>query len=369
MKFRLNKIAKYCAPAADGDGIGSTAAAGGNIGWEIGSMTFIDDPEAMAQGLVDPLDRKPGTGLDAEHEETPEEEENPEEEEEHSEEEEEAPEEEEEAPEEEEEDPEEEEENPEEEEENPEEEAKKPEDRTNAGLRREISKLRGRAQAAEAAKVEADKRAGDLQRKVAEEIPALRAQLRELIKARNAAAIDEDTDAMTEADMDAEDVRAKINKIERDSERASERAEAASAEVSNIIQDAATRACELYDVLNPSSKVFDVRLVDMINAVYTGNLAKGAKVLDAFEDAVGSVMELTGNAKPQNKAKKAAAVEKKLDATAKRRQAASNTPRTTSGKNRGASNNPDDYRFEAKDFRTEKGRKKLQSTLGIIIPR
>ena len=208
-----------------------------------------------------------------------------------------------------------------------------------------------------------------LEKQVNEEIPALKAELKTLIKQRNTATVDEDTDAMTEADMALEEVRAKISKIEAQADAAKERASDAQAEIDAVIQEAAIKACATYPVLDPQNTKFDSRLVDMINAVYSSNLSKKMSVVDAFEQALEGVMEMTGHApKVSAKADKAKAAQKE-DAQARRKQAARDTTKTTTGKQRGGDTKGDSFRFNQKDFSTRQGLKKLQSELGIIIPK
>ena len=79
-------------------------------------------------------------------------------------------------------------------------------------------------------------------------------------------------------------------------------------------------------------------------------------------------MELTGNA-PKGTAADPKTAKKRDAAQARRKEAAKATPRTTTGKQRSAESRRDGFVFKASDFSTNKGRKKLQSELGIIIPR
>ena len=364
--FYMTRIAKLCNKAVDGDGIGS-GAGGGN--WEMGPLAFIDDPEQDGLGIKDPLNRKPTTledqlsGLDSDGEKADDEEDEGEEvdakdddgEEEDADDEEEV------------EDADDEEDDEEEVEEK--EAPKAAKGSAVAGLKAEISRLRTRAQAAEGVKLSAERRVAVLEKQVNEEIPALKAELKSLIKQRNTATVDEDTDAMTEADMALEEVRAKISKIEAQADAAKERASDAQAEIDAVIQEAAIKACATYPVLDPQNTKFDSRLVDMINAVYSSNLSKKMSVVDAFEQALEGVMEMTGHApKASAKADKAKAAQKE-DAQARRKQAARDTTKTTTGKQRGGDTKSDSFRFNQKDFSTRQGRKKLQSELGIIIPK
>ena len=373
--FYLTRIAKLCNKAVDGDGIGS-GAGGGN--WEMGPLAFIDDPEQDGLGIKDPLNRKPVTledqlselegdgkkGDDAEEEDDAEDDDGKKEEADEDEEEVEDTDEDDE-----EEDDEEEDDEDDEEEEVEEEAPKAAKGSAVAGLKAEISRLRTRAQAAEGVKLSAERRVAVLEKQVNEEIPALKAELKTLIKQRNTATVDEDTDAMTEADMALEEVRAKISKIEAQADAAKERASDAQAEIDAVIQEAAIKACATYPVLDPQNTKFDSRLVDMINAVYSSNLSKKMSVVDAFEQALEGVMEMTGHApKASAKADKAKAAQKE-DAQARRKQAARNTTKTTTGKQRGADAKGDTFRFSEKDFSTRQGLKKLQSELGIIIPK
>ena len=374
--FYMTRIAKLCNKAVDGDGIGS-GAGGGN--WEMGPLAFIDDPEQDGLGIKDPLNRKPVTledqlseldgdgkkGDDEEEEEDAEDDGKKEEADDNEEEVEDADEDDEEDDDEDDEDDEE----ADEEEEVEEEAPKAAKGSAVAGLKAEISRLRTRAQAAEGVKLSAERRVAVLEKQVNEEIPALKAELKTLIKQRNTATVDEDTDAMTEADMALEEVRAKISKIEAQADAAKERASDAQAEIDAVIQEAAIKACATYPVLDPQNTKFDSRLVDMINAVYSSNLSKKMSVVDAFEQALEGVMEMTGHApKVSAKADKAKAAQKE-DAQARRKQAARDTTKTTTGKQRGADTKGDSFRFNQKDFSTRQGLKKLQSELGIIIPK
>ena len=372
--FYMTRIAKLCNKAVDGDGIGS-GASGGN--WEMGPLAFIDDPEQDGLGIKDPLNRKPTTledqlsELDGDGKKGDDEEEEDAEDDgkkEDADEEEEVEDADEEADEDDEEEDDEDDEDDEEEE--VEEEAPKAaKGSAVAGLKAEISRLRTRAQAAEGVKLSAERRVAVLEKQVNEEIPALKAELKTLIKQRNTATVDEDTDAMTEADMALEEVRAKISKIEAQADAAKERASDAQAEIDAVIQEAAIKACATYPVLDPQNTKFDSRLVDMINAVYSSNLSKKMSVVDAFEQALEGVMEMTGHApKVSAKADKAKAAQKE-DAQARRKQAARDTTKTTTGKQRGADTKGDSFRFNQKDFSTRQGLKKLQSELGIIIPK
>lgn len=373
--FNLTRTAKFCNKAVDGDGIGS-GAGGGN--WEMGPLAFIDDPEQDGLGIKDPLNRKPTTledqlsGLDSDGEKADDEEDEEEEVDAKDDDgkEEDADDEEEEVEDEDEDEDEDDEEEDDEEEEVEEKEAPKAaKGSAVAGLKAEISRLRTRAQAAEGVKLSAERRVAVLERQVNEEIPALKAELKTLIKQRNTATVDEDTDAMTEADMALEEVRAKISKIEAQADAAKERASDAQAEIDAVIQEAAIKACATYPVLDPQNTKFDSRLVDMINAVYSSNLSKKMSVVDAFEQALEGVMEMTGHApKASAKADKAKAAQKE-DAQARRKQAARDTTKTTTGKQRGADTKSDSFRFNQKDFSTRQGLKKLQSELGIIIPK
>ena len=374
--FYMTRIAKLCNKAVDGDGIGS-GAGGGN--WEMGPLAFIDDPEQDGLGIKDPLNRKPttledqlseldGDGKKGDDEEEEDTEDDGKKEEADDDEEEEA----EDADAEEDEDDDEDDDDEEEEveEEEVEEEAPKAaKGSAVAGLKAEISRLRTRAQAAEGVKLSAERRVAVLEKQVHEEIPALKAELKTLIKQRNTATVDEDTDAMTEADMALEEVRARISKIEAQADAAKERASDAQAEIDAVIQEAAIKACATYPVLDPQNTKFDSRLVDMINAVYSSNLSKKMSVVDAFEQALEGVMEMTGHApKASAKADKAKAAQKE-DAQARRKQAARDTTKTTTGKQRGGDTKSDSFRFNQKDFSTRQGLKKLQSELGIIIPK
>ena len=356
--FYMTRIAKLCNKAVDADGLGN-GAGGGN--WEMGPLAFIDDPEQDGLGIKDPLNRKPTTledqlseldgdgkkGDDAEEEDDAEDDGKKEEAD----------------------DDEEEVEDADEEEEVEEEAPKAAKGSAVAGLKAEISRLRTRAQAAEGVKLSAERRVAVLEKQVNEEIPALKAELKSLIKQRNTATVDEDTDAMTEADMALEEVRAKISKIEAQADAAKERASDAQAEIDAVIQEAAIKACATYPVLDPQNTKFDSRLVDMINAVYSSNLSKKMSVVDAFEQALEGVMEMTGHApKVSAKADKAKAAQKE-DAQARRKQAARDTTKTTTGKQRGGDTKSDSFRFNQKDFSTRQGLKKLQSELGIIIPK
>ena len=374
--FYMTRIAKLCNKAVDGDGIGS-GAGGGN--WEMGPLAFIDDPEQDGLGIKDPLNRKPTTledqlseldgdgkkGDDDEEEEDAEDDGEKEEADDNEEEVEDADEDDEEEADDDEEDDEE----ADEEEEVEEEAPKAAKGSAVAGLKAEISRLRTRAQAAEGVKLSAERRVAVLEKQVNEEIPALKAELKSLIKQRNTATVDEDTDAMTEADMALEEVREKISKIEAQADAAKERASDAQAEIDAVIQEAAIKACATYQVLDPQNTKFDSRLVDMINAVYSSNLSKKMSVVDAFEQALEGVMEMTGHApKVSAKADKAKAAQKE-DAQARRKQAARDTTKTTTGKQRGGDTKSDSFRFNQKDFSTRQGLKKLQSELGIIIPK
>ena len=272
--FYLNRIAKLCNKATDADGL-SNGAGGGS--WEMGPLAFIDDPEQDGLGIKDPLNRKPTTledqlselegdgkkGDDAEEEDDAEEDDGKKEEADDDDEEEEVEEDDEEEVEEDDEDDEDDEEEEVEEEEAP----KAAKGSAVAGLKAEISRLRTRAQAAEGVKLSAERRVAVLEKQVNEEIPALKAELKTLIKQRNTATVDEDTDAMTEADMALEEVRAKISKIEAQADAAKERASDAQAEIDAVIQEAAIKACATYPVLDPQNTKFDSRLVDMINAI------------------------------------------------------------------------------------------------------
>ena len=374
--FNLTRIAKFCNKAVDADGL-SNGAGGGS--WEMGPLAFIDDPEQDGLGIKDPLNRKPVTledqlselegdgkkGDDAEEEDDAEDDDGKKEDTDDEEEVEDAD-----AEEDDEDDEEEEDDDDDDEEEEVEEEAPKAaKGSAVAGLKAEISRLRTRAQAAEGVKLSAERRVAVLEKQVNEEIPALKAELKSLIKQRNTATVDEDTDAMTEADMALEEVRAKISKIEAQADAAKERASDAQAEIDAVIQEAAIKACATYPVLDPQNTKFDSRLVDMINAVYSSNLSKKMSVVDAFEQALEGVMEMTGHApKVSAKADKAKAAQKE-DAQARRKQAARDTTKTTTGKQRGADTKSDSFRFNQKDFSTRQGLKKLQSELGIIIPK
>ena len=368
--FYITRIAKLCNKAVDADGLGN-GAGGGN--WEMGPLAFIDDPEQDGLGIKDPLNRKPTTledqlseldgdgkkGDDEEEEEDTEDDGKKED----------TDDEEEVEDDEDDEDEEDDEEDDDEEEEVEEEAPKAAKGSAVAGLKAEISRLRTRAQAAEGVKLSAERRVAVLEKQVNEEIPALKAELKSLIKQRNTATVDEDTDAMTEADMALEEVRAKISKIEAQADAAKERASDAQAEIDAVIQEAAIKACATYPVLDPQNTKFDSRLVDMINAVYSSNLSKKMSVVDAFEQALEGVMEMTGHApKASAKADKAKAAQKE-DAQARRKQAARDTTKTTTGKQRGADTKGDSFRFNQKDFSTRQGLKKLQSELGIIIPK
>ena len=372
--FYLTRIAKLCNKAVDADGLGN-GAGGGN--WEMGPLAFIDDPEQDGLGIKDPLNRKPVTledqlselegdgkkGDDDEEEEEDAEDDGKKEEADDDEEDDDD------ADEDDEEDDDDDEEEEVEEEEVEEEAPKAAKGSAVAGLKAEISRLRTRAQAAEGVKLSAERRVAVLEKQVNEEIPALKAELKTLIKQRNTATVDEDTDAMTEADMALEEVRAKISKIEAQADAAKERASDAQAEIDAVIQEAAIKACATYPVLDPQNTKFDSRLVDMINAVYSSNLSKKMSVVDAFEQALEGVMEMTGHApKVSAKADKAKAAQKE-DAQARRKQAARDTTKTTTGKQRGADTKGDTFRFSQKDFSTRQGLKKLQSELGIIIPK
>ena len=375
--FNLTRTAKLCNKAVDGDGIGS-GAGGGN--WEMGPLAFIDDPEQDGLGIKDPLNRKPATledqlsGLDSDGEKADDAEEEDDAEEddgkkEDTDDEEEVEDADADAEEDDDEDDEEEEDDDDDEEVEEKEAPKAAKGSAVAGLKAEISRLRTRAQAAEGVKLSAERRVAVLEKQVNEEIPALKAELKTLIKQRNTATVDEDTDAMTEADMALEEVRAKISKIEAQADAAKERASDAQAEIDAVIQEAAIKACATYPVLDPQNTKFDSRLVDMINAVYSSNLSKKMSVVDAFEQALEGVMEMTGHApKASAKADKAKAAQKE-DAQARRKQAARDTTKTTTGKQRGGDTKSDSFRFNQKDFSTRQGLKKLQSELGIIIPK
>ena len=371
--FYMTRIAKLCNKAVDGDGIGS-GAGGGN--WEMGPLAFIDDPEQDGLGIKDPLNRKPTTledqlsELDGDGKKGDDEEEDDAEEDDGKKEDTDDEEEVEDADAEEDDEDDEDDEEEEDDDDDEEEEAPKAaKGSAVAGLKAEISRLRTRAQAAEGVKLSAERRVAVLEKQVNEEIPALKAELKALIKQRNTATVDEDTDAMTEADMALEEVRAKISKIEAQADAAKERASDAQAEIDAVIQEAAIKACATYPVLDPQNTKFDSRLVDMINAVYSSNLSKKMSVVDAFEQALEGVMEMTGHApKVSAKADKAKAAQKE-DAQARRKQAARDTTKTTTGKQRGADTKGDSFRFNQKDFSTRQGLKKLQSELGIIIPK
>lgn len=247
-----------------------------------------------------------------------------------------------------------------------------PEDsRAEKGLRREISKLRERAQVAEAQLKANTDAAARAQQAYEKELPQLKSQLRDKIKARNKAMLDEDSDAATDADMDIADLNRKISRIEANKEQTADRMDYANNELDGVLAAAAQATINEYPVLDEKSDKYDAELIDMINALFQKN-TKTMNRLDAFTSAVDKVLEKTGNLKAKTAKETAdkAKADKVKEAQDKRKDAASRTPaarnKTPAAGGRGKD---DSGKFDPRDVYTKKGQQALSRELGIKFAR
>ena len=369
------RSAPLMAPAdGEGNDLGITEPEGGP-NWNVGGAGFIDNDMQAELGFNDPLDKKP-SGLEAMLTDNKEDKEEGKEE----------------AEEEEAEDGEGgEEEEAEEAEENGEDEGEdngeddgaddgaddegtdaQPEDsRAEKGLRREISKLRERAQVAEAQLKANTDAAARAQQAYEKELPQLKSQLRDKIKARNKAMLDEDSDAATDADMDIADLNRKISRIEANKEQTADRMDYANSELDGVLAAAAQATINEYPVLDEKSDKYDAELIDMINALFQKN-TKTMNRLDAFTSAVDKVLEKTGNLKAKTAKETAdkAKADKAKEAQDKRRDAASRTPAARNKTPAAGGRSKDDSgKFDPRDVYTKKGQQALSRELGIKFAR
>lgn len=235
------------------------------------------------------------------------------------------------------------------------------------GLQREVVRQRARAREAEENLRDITAKLQAARKKEAEELPALKTEMRGHIVALNKARINEDVEAMTDAEEAIEELRRKIARIDGASERLADSKERAAKAVSGVVLELANTAVAEYPILDEKSKSFDPDVVTMINALYTENAAK-MNAADAFGDAVERVMKKLGQkpksgAAPREKAKQNA---DKQAAVSRRQKAAKSTPRANGKGDRSLGG---DYVYNSADFESKKGRAKLEKQLGIVLPR
>ena len=232
------------------------------------------------------------------------------------------------------------------------------------GLQREVVRQRARAREAEDNLREVTTKLAAAREKEAKELPTLKAEMRQQMVALNKARIDEDVEAMTDAEEALEELRRKVARIDGAAERLADSQERASKAVTGVVLELANAAIAEYPILDEKSKSFDLDVVTMVNAIYTENAAK-MNAADAFGDAVERVMKKLGQT-PKGSAAKPKKDAAKKDAVDKRRAAAESTPRTPT---KGDKKLGGDYTYNASDFETSKGRAKLQKQLGIVLPK
>ena len=242
------------------------------------------------------------------------------------------------------------------------------------GLRKEVSRLRERARAAETALSTNAALAAKAQDAYNNKLPDLEKQLRTAITARNKALIEEDTDAAAEADFAVTKLNRQIDRIEAAHEQLSTTVETANSEVNNVMYEAASIAIEAFPVLNDKSEKYDAELVEMINAVFAKNMKTQSR-LDAFASAVESVLVKTGHAtaaqaaKVTDVAKDTAAEAAKKAATEKRRDAASRTPASRAKNPADVQGRLTNKTYDPFDVNTAAGQQKLTASLGIVFPK